>query len=240
MIYLGNLPIGIANNKGLMTYIVSASNIFYYGNNTSMPKPTVPSKVVLDLPACLNISSMFAQYIKSDAYALPIQEASITLYNPVIATNFARRNSKLKKIIFPNGIIITSAYYDFINDSIVESIIGPIGFNNPTDYTTTKNAFNVSTLKDIEFIPNQIIYDISFTNTDILTDDSIVSICNGLNETVADKTLTMSSTVKTKMNNMNGIVTIPSGELYHIFTLDENGTTTLSNFITNIKGWTVG
>lgn len=239
MIYLGNTPVGAAIDMGVQRYMVQANNIFYYGQDTSVPKPTVPEKIFLDLPSCRSIQGMFSQYIQTDAYSLPITEVTIKLYNPVMVQNFARRNNKLKKIIFPNGITITSTYYDFINPSVVESIIGAIDFYNPLSYSTIANAFNGSSLKDIEFVPNCIMLDMSFDTTTVLTDESIVFIANGLNESVTGKTLTMASAVKTRMQNMNGNSAIPSGKSYHVFTPDANGSITLADFVTNVKGWSL-
>lgn len=241
MIYLGKTPIGVYGDNRVLSYVTQAQNMFYYGSNTSNPKPVnMPEKVSLDLPACLNIQGMCGQYIASEAYSIPLKEISIKLYHPVIVTSFARRNSQLTKVEFPNGLTITSSYYDVFTDATkLKSVIGPIGFYNPTNYSTTYNAFNAALLEDIEFVPNCIIYDISFDRTSSLTNESVVSIVNGLNESAENKTLTMSSGVKTRMQNIMGTSTIPTGETYHVFAIDENGTVTLSDFVTTVKGWTL-
>ena len=238
MIYLGNTPVGVGINNGIPSFIVRAEDMFYYGNDTSRPKPTVPEKVSLDLPACLSIVSMFGQYIATEAYSIGIKEAEIKLYNPVNAQNFARRNTKLEKLIFPNGITITSTYYDFCRDATkLKSIIGAIDFSSPISINSA-DAFKCATLEDIEFVNNCIQFNVAFTS-DALKDDSIVSICNGLSEAATSQTLTMTSAVKTRMQSMMGTVAVPSGKTYHVFTPDENGTVSIYNFVTNTKGWTL-
>ena len=236
MIYLGQSPVGVALDKGLQTMVINASNMFYYGNDSSVPKPILPEKIFLDLPQCRVISNMFSQYIASAQYSTGIKEAEIKLYHPVGAINFARRNSSIEKVIFPNGITLTSTYYDFCRDATsLKSIIGAIGFFN-NGATNSADAFKCTTLQDIEFVPNAIPFDATFTSN-VLTDDSVVSICNGLSESASSQTLTMTSDTKARMQAMTGTVAVPSGETYHVFTPDVSGTVTLSDFVTNTKGW---
>jgi hypothetical protein len=219
--------------------VCRAAQMFYYGNDSSIPKPTMPEKVTLNLPICRDISQMFAQYIASAAYSLGIKEAEITLQFPVNAVNFARRNYPLEKITFPNGITLTSTYYDFCRDAQkLKSIIGAIDFASTALATNSSDAFKCTVLEDIEFVPNHIPFNAAFTSS-ALKDTSIVSICNGLSETATGQTLTMTSDVKTRMSAMMGTVSVPSGESYHIFTPDVSGTVSISDFVTNTKGWTL-
>ena len=74
-----------------------------------------------------------------------------------------------------------------------------------------------------------------------LDNDSLVSLANGLSDTVA-LNVTLTSANKTTAQSITGTisqVTDADSNTYDFFTADENGTVTLMDFITNTKGWTV-
>ena len=85
-------------------------------------------------------------------------------------------------------------------------------------------------LKTISFVGSSIKVSITFDGAKSLTDDSLVSIVNGLNGTVTGQTLTLDSTVKPKLSNIMGTVT--DG----VFSIDAQGSTTLMDFATVTKG----
>jgi len=73
-----------------------------------------------------------------------------------------------------------------------------------------------------------------------LSNDSIVSLANAL-ASATGVTLTLHANAKTKCNAITGYsesVTVDD-VTYDRFVADENGTLTLMDFITNVKGWTV-
>jgi len=72
----------------------------------------------------------------------------------------------------------------------------------------------------------------------LLTNESLVSIANGLYEGAA-KTLTLHATPKAACSTIMGTVSLDAGGTYHIFTADDSGNTSLADFITNTKGWTL-
>lgn len=80
---------------------------------------------------------------------------------------------------------------------------------------------------------NTILPSISFSlvNSHRLTNDSLANIANALPE--AQATITLSSSSKTKAQNLMGIVS--NGK----FVIDEYGDTSLEDFITLTKGWTI-
>lgn len=88
-------------------------------------------------------------------------------------------------------------------------------------------------LETISFVGSSIKLSITFDGATSLTDDSLVSIVNGLDGTVTGQTLTLDSTVKAKLSGITGTVT--GG----VFALDAGGSTTLLDFATTTKGWTV-
>lgn len=219
--------------------VINIDNLYY--NKSTTDKPTPPKKIVLDLPSCVSVVGAFSQYIGSSAYNIGIEEVEITLYNPVSVNGFTKRNTSIKKIVFPNGLKImpNASVYDFLpgGNSVLESVIGELDFSNAYEYNAN-DAFKCATLKDITFKQNCLDKSYTFTST-VLTDASVLSICNGLNEAVTGKTLTMPADVKTRMDAMLGTVAIDSTETYHIFTQDAQGTVTLTDFVTNTKGWTL-
>ena len=224
---------------GGTNYFDTCTGISYlYQCDFTTGKPTVPEKIVLDLPACRIASLAFRQYIGDSRYNLGIKEVDITFYRPVVAQNMFMRNSSIQKITFPNGITLTSTYYGFLEDaSAVKSVIGKIGFSAPQAYNSIY-AFRAPILENIEFVENQIPFNARFDST-ALTDASILSIANGLSESASAQTLTMPAAVKTRMDAMMGTVALDTTQTYHIFTQDIGGTVTLSDFITNTKGWTL-
>lgn len=74
-----------------------------------------------------------------------------------------------------------------------------------------------------------------------LSEASLISLANGLNEGVSDKTLNVSSTRVTMCGQITGNsdeVTVDE-TTYHRFVADANGSMTLTEFITTVKGWTL-
>lgn len=109
-------------------------------------------------------------------------------------------------------------------------------------YTTnTNNQFTGATkLKTIFFQENA--QDISVNISACpLSNESLVSLANGLKLGATSSTLALSSSRKSTAQSMLGTVsTVGSGaDAYEIFTPDENGDTTLAQFITINKGWTL-
>ena len=101
-----------------------------------------------------------------------------------------------------------------------------------TNTTNVDNSFdNMTNLQNFVLentvLPNA---NLSFVNTAYLTDTSLVNIANALNPTA--HTLRLHATPKARLSAITG--TVSSGK----FTAGD-GATTLLDFITNTKGWTV-
>ena len=118
----------------------------------------------------------------------------------------------------------------------VEEIHGELNFTNVTN---AGQAFNgADRLREIRIKPNSIRIDASgtgfyFKTSSNLSNDSLISIANGLDGTVTGLTLELHATAKDNCssiigNNDNGT-----------FVADLNGTMTLADFITTVKGWTL-
>ena len=66
-----------------------------------------------------------------------------------------------------------------------------------------------------------------------LSDASIISFANGLNDQTTGKAFSCHNTVKAKLDIIVGVVN--NG----VFVADPNGTIILRDFITNTKGWSI-
>lgn len=112
---------------------------------------------------------------------------------------------------------------------LLETISGtPLNF---TGATSLSNVFSGSpNLKNLNFYSNSVRISINFASSPLLTTSSLLSIANGLNDTTPN-VLTMHPTSKTNMNSI--MVDNVAGEAVL------GSTMTLTQFITNIKTWTI-
>lgn len=112
----------------------------------------------------------------------------------------------------------------------------------PAIGTGSNRKFTGTRLTEIYFVPNAISSGGSF-GSGVLIDDALVSLANALKgglETPQSLTF-VNTTTKEKCNTILGTVSqvTEGGETYDFFTSDPNGTTTLTEFITLTKGWTL-
>ncbi len=221
-------------------------NTFYYTHIDSLcavsngpgPKPTgIGTSVIMDLPNCESIRSAFSQYIGTSAYSSGITYVELTLYMAVDAYYFLRRNYPVVTVVFPNGIAIKGDARDAFNAANLTTVTGEIDISAATNIgnfcssTTTK-------LETISFKQNSIPLSITFVS-DNLTNASIISIANGLDESKTGQTLTHEVSIVNTMGSIMGNVAMDGTNTYHIFTEDAGGNTTLLDFVTITKGWTV-
>ncbi|MBR5342607.1 MAG: hypothetical protein IK149_01775 [Oscillospiraceae bacterium] len=99
--------------------------------------------------------------------------------------------------------------------------------NNPLYFTTG------SVLEEVRFEQGTGSVSIYLGYHGHLSDASLVSLGNGLDGTVTDKSVTLHADCKARLSTIMGTVT--DG----VFTLDAQGTVNLNDFITTTKGWTV-
>ena len=102
---------------------------------------------------------------------------------------------------------------------------------------------NCYALEEIRFLENSItVSGIPLGNSNSLSDDSLISIANALViSTDTTCTVTLHATPKARCGEILGTVSaVTEGDTtYDFFTQDEAGTVTLTEFITNTKGWTL-
>ena len=207
----------------------SVDAIFNFNDENNIPP--FPTIVTLNVPYCYTAVRAFAQVSVSNIWSTGIQEVIFHTEVPCNCMRFICYNSSIKKVTFPNGITINGSMQEFTyNNSVIESFIGEITFQNVSTYL---GAFSKAiALKDITITENTIKLDIAFGSA-VLTNDSLISIANGLDGTATGKTLTHHSTAKTNCGTIMG--TNDNGT----FVADAQGTLSLADFITTVKGWTL-
>ena len=108
--------------------------------------------------------------------------------------------------------------------------------NYNSGYNFRRMFQGCSALEEVRFVPNTILwmnYQI-FNVSQVLSDASLVSIANGLYEGATQyNSLALLSTPKARCSTLMG------NNVDGLFVADENGTLTLADFITTIKGWTL-
>lgn len=229
---------------------------------------TVPSATTLDgYPALVGaIPSGGSSIIEDYANAIIFQNADFTsdgIDEITITSNYSGTfvmtnmfsGAKIKKVTV-SAHVLTRPQYGFLSSTVEEIILNSgTGFvsgefqsfiqnaqsvkkvlGSPLDLYSSSNTnafYFAKALEEIRFKPSSITNKLVIAQSDKLTNDSIVSVANGLRSDVSGKTLTLHTTVKDKLSTIMGTVT--DG----VFTADASGQTTLQNFITATKGWTI-
>ena len=208
--------------------IKSAGNLFYNATFDS-------EDIVLDfggaaLDTGLNGATSAFRIAKNGDLLHTLTIKNIVLSN--VSFESAFRTNVLKKIVFENAVVAPSSLsMTFYYCSNLESIIGEIDGTHCGNYG---NAFaQCVNLKVITFKPSTIKANVSLSHSGALTEASLVSIANGLDGTASGKTLTLHSTSKIDCAAIMG--TNDNGT----FVPDAQGSLSLSNFITTVKGWTL-
>lgn len=108
----------------------------------------------------------------------------------------------------------------------------PFGVKYITNQASYYNPFfNCAALKEVRFERQVAATDWVFKWSPVLSDATLVSVANAL--TVGSYTLTLHATAAARCAEIVG--TVSDG----VFTADSGGTTTLTEFITTTKGWSI-
>lgn len=160
---------------------------------------------------------------------------TLTIKNIVLSNvsfESAFRTTAIKKIIFENAVVAPSSLsMAFYYSSNLETITWEIDCSYCLNFNNT--FARCDNLKDITFKPNTIKANVLLSHSGALTETSLISIANGLDGTVTGQTLTLHATSKTTCDSLMG--TNDNGT----FVPDAQGTLSLSDFITTVKGWTL-
>ena len=108
----------------------------------------------------------------------------------------------------------------------------PFGVKYITNQANYYNPFhNCAALKEVRFERQVAATDWVFKWSPVLSDATLISVANAL--TVGSYTLTLHATAAARCAEITG--TVSDG----VFTADSGGTTTLTEFITTTKGWSL-
>ena len=228
MIYLGNKPVGPAvKTFNPLKYAAYCYQLFRYAQN-------LPETMILDFEGQTNIRSdtnTFFYMFESSAGMKHLIIRNLISPDGGIGVNHTFNVSGLEDITFENctPFKIRSASRTFSNGDLLR-VVGAIDCSPMT--SGNNDAFYYCThLVDAEFVPNTINTTISFSGDVALSDNTLVSIANGLNPDYASS-VSFATTPKARLNTLMG------NNDNGTFVADENGLMTLGSFITTIKGWT--
>lgn len=134
-------------------------------------------------------------------------------------------------ITLENCNLVPSTCSRILTGSVVVSLVG--GKIDMSNSTTTDAIYYSRNLESVEFVESTIHANFSLSGATSLSNASLVSIANGLDETASGYSITGSSKYTNTFASIIGTV------IDGTFVIDELGDTTLADFITNTKGWTL-
>lgn len=143
---------------------------------------------------------------------------------------FAFNGGSYETLEFVNCEIKPTNAARLFSSNTLKQVVGEIDFS---DNTGGHDALYFSrALEEIRFKKDSISYDFTVTGASHLSDESLVSIANALNGSVT-KSLTSTKAYTPRVNVITG------NNVDGSFVIDDQGAMTLSDFVTNIKGWSV-
>lgn len=142
----------------------------------------------------------------------------------------------IKDITFVSGASLSGqlpGFFAYFNE--LEAIYGELDYTDVTAWTYNGPFANNYLLKHLRLKRDsaQTITQLAYDSLVALDDESLISIGNGLGVVTDTHNLALHSTKKTRCSSIMG--SNDNG----LFVADENGTMTLADFITNVKGWTL-
>lgn len=118
----------------------------------------------------------------------------------------------------------------------LQEIDAEIDFSRMTANTWYNTFAQCRALQEVRIVPGSIKLTVANNNFQIctaLSDDSIVSISNGLDGSATGQSISLPSAITTRCGQIVG--TVSDG----LFVQDDTGSLTLTDFITQTKGWTL-
>lgn len=196
---------------------------------------TLPSIFNVDGSRLSTLRNFCSHNTSLREFTLSLSDRDLDMYSAFHSTQY------MEKFVVPSGKLRVSLIQSaFIYCRALEEIDAEIDISSITNSHFTDDAFTAcNSLKSISFKQNCIQVPISFSSSSLLSVSSCVSVANGLSESVSDKSITFHSTTKSQLDTILGTVSLDPTETFHIFTEDASGTVTLTDFITNTKGWTI-
>ncbi len=246
-----------------MLRVSSSNGIFYMADLSDLGQNLIFDFPNVDDFSRLFNSTKFADNANIQIKALSATSMSVMFYSTATSidtveifftdklrslnTAFYGASSRKKIILHGSTKNVTNFAYAFRaggrNFTAIEG--DPIDFTSNTGnlYGSNSPFYECYGLTYCRFVPNTLAdaipeAKISISST-IFDKDTMISFANCL--IMGTGTVTLSSAQKTICNGTMGTVSqvTEGGVTYDFFTEDESGTTTLMNFITQTKGWTV-
>lgn len=205
-------------------------------NNAILPK--VFDIDLKDFTSLISINQMFMNILGEGG----VNGETVTIRNLRQSSNtftvasLFYYNSRTKYVNFIDCDFSPTNASELFRTGQIEEIHGELNFTNTTN---ASNAFNsASKLREVRIKPNSIRINASgisfyFKSCASLSNESLISIANGLDGTATGLTLELHATAKNNCSTITGIN--DNGT----FIADPNGTMSLADFIANVKGWTL-
>lgn len=236
----GNITIYIGNGGG---GDVGFNILPYVGGLTNLFQDCVcPENVTLDFEGNTTLTSLASLAYKSTGLKnLTIK--NLTSTKTTVGLNaLGYLASDLETITFENCSIAPNSFESLgRNAPKLKAIYGELDLTNCSSANSIANWFAgnpsvPSIIEEFRIKPNSIKRNpgTNFGNSQVISNESYVSLVNGLDPDVENGTLTMTDYQKTAMAAITG--TNNNG----LFVASSSGTLSLTDFVTTIKGWTLG
>ena len=194
-------------------------------------------------------------------FGLPRAWATDLGYRHIIVKNSDKNPITLRNVFQnyypPRSGACTCTFEDGVKLADVANAMEYVGYNSNKPYPYFYGQIDLSNLTDgknfrftvvadhIEFKPNSCslltAFDLNNSSMNATfaeaDDETIISIGNALKDGISG-TLTLPSSGLSRLNSINGYADDTSYD-YNYFVADPNGTMTLADFITTVKGWTL-
>ena len=142
----------------------------------------------------------------------------------------------LKRIRVTGDPIIQRNNQMFSLCSHLQEIDAEIDFSRMSANNWYNTFYLCRMLTEVRVVPNSILLTVqngNFEGCSSLSDASIISIANGLSGDVSGMSIALPAVIKTRCGQIVG--TVSDG----LFVQDDTGSLTLTDFITQTKGWTL-
>lgn len=236
MMYLGQDAVGIATAKYVdfnpYKYCSSIYRHFYQAE--------LPATVIIDFEnKCPKTSDAFWESFRESTGIETIIIKNLIMPDSGFQMPATFRGSSVKTIYFDNCTIKPTRSDRCFSCDNIAHIYGPIDMSliYGNSASAVSDAFYFARkLEDVEFVPNSLHKHISFSGLGsgtYLNDTSFISIGNAMNANYPD-TQSLDSNIY-----LNRVKAIMGKNENGLFVADENGTLSLYDFMTTIKGWTI-
>lgn len=192
------------------------------------------TEIDLDLSAFHNLVSMQSMFQSSKFQTIKIRNFKSSATNINLTDMFYYTLSNISRIEFIDCDFSPQTCLEMCLYCGVEEIIGEFDLTNATNVNAMFS--NASRLREVRFKANTIKIDFIGSTISLcpsLSDESLVSLANGLNPNVTGKSILFHETPKARCSTLMG--TNDNGT----FVANASGALSLADFITTVKGWTL-